>query len=101
MLAAGYVVLAGSIYVCESLGAVLGVRGLGVAGLAADIVILSGAVVLLGRRGSRLAGTLGPLLALCVVVLFFALADWTAAWLRRFGSSGNGSAPACEPSSRP
>jgi ribose transport system permease protein len=80
LLIAGYVVFTGLIFAFEAAGQSLGVRRLGTLGLALDIGILTLAVTLLGRRGSPLAGTLGPLLGLCVVVLFFALADWTAAW---------------------
>ncbi len=75
-LVLGYVVMAGLIYQLEALGARWNVRGLGIVGLLIDVALLTAIVVYLGMRGSPLAASLGPLLALLVVVAFFAVGDW-------------------------
>lgn len=71
----GYCVFAGLIYGFEQLGRTLGQSGWGILGLGMDVGLLTAAVVWLARRSHPLAGSLGPLLALLLVVLLFASAD--------------------------
>ena len=76
LVVAGYCLFTGLIFVFEQvIGGILGIRGLGIVGLGIDVVILSVVVFTLAVRGHPMAGTLGPLLGLLVVVLLFALAD--------------------------
>lgn len=78
----GYVLVAGVVCGLERLGMQFGVRGLGIAGLALDAVLLGVLVRWLGSKGSPLTGVLGPLLALLLVILFFAVGDL---WFNRLG----------------
>lgn len=70
-----YVVFTGSIYVGEKIGAAVGIPQFGIAGLAADVIALGVVVGWLTVRKHPLAGALGPVLALLIVVLFFAVSD--------------------------
>jgi len=75
MVAVAYLIFAGLIYLFETIGNQLNVPRLGIAGLAIDIVLLIGVLIWAGRHGHPMSNTLGPVLALLVVVLFFAVAD--------------------------
>lgn len=66
---------AGLIYSFSLLGNQIDRPWLGVVGLAIDVVALIAYIAWLGYRNDPLAGTLGPLLALLLLVLFFAVAD--------------------------
>lgn len=90
VLGAGYFVFAGLIYGFDALAGRFSYPNLQYAGLALDVVLLGGLFAWLNRRASRLATALGPILALLVVVLLFAVADvWVNGELARFWSLEN------------
>lgn len=70
-----YVLFAGTVYGFDRLGASMEVRWVRMFGLLVNSIVLTAIVVWLGRRGHSLAATLGPLVALLIVVLLFAYAD--------------------------
>jgi len=74
-LLAAYLVLTGVIYGFWVLERVTGSPGLGVWGMVLDVILLAGAVTWLARRHHPMAASLGPVLALAVVILFFAIGD--------------------------
>lgn len=76
LLGLGYLVFAGLVYVFDRVGTAVDLGWLRMAGLLVDVVLLGALVLWLGARHHPAAGMLGPLLALLVVVLFFAYADW-------------------------
>jgi ribose transport system permease protein len=74
--AGGYLLLSGSIYVTTLIGNALGLPWFGLVGLAIFIAALAALLVRMTAAGNAAAGTLGPLLALLCVILFFAAADF-------------------------
>jgi len=74
-LLVAYVVGALVVFAFQSVGQRMGNSSLGIVGLAIDTVALALLVPWLGRRGHAVSASLGPLLALFVVILFFAAVD--------------------------
>jgi len=71
----GYLAFAGIIYAAETLGHSIGVSKLGIAGLAVNVVVLGTLMFFFHERLGGLFSALGPVLALLIVILFFATAD--------------------------
>jgi ribose transport system permease protein len=74
-IAAAYLILAGLIWACDAGAVRLGVPMLRFGGLVLDIVLLTWLGVWLGRRGHPIGGTIGPLVALLLIVLLFSAVD--------------------------
>lgn len=70
-----FVVGVAVIYVAAAIGTQIGRPWLGVVGLAIDVLVLAAYFGWLNYRHDPLASTLGPLVALLVVILFFSVTD--------------------------
>lgn len=70
-----YVVFTGLIFVSWKIGALFGTDLGGIVGLAIGVALLGRLVLRLSRNRDPLASALGPVLALLIVVLLFAVAD--------------------------
>jgi ribose transport system permease protein len=76
-IAAAYVLLVTLIWVFDAGSARLGIPALRFVGLALDVALLTALAIWLGRGGHPVGGSIGPLVALLLIVLLFAVADWT------------------------
>ncbi len=71
-----YFVAVGILWLSSELGSRWELAWFPLVGLALDIGLLAAAGAWLSRRGHPFGATIGPLLALLVIVLLFAVADW-------------------------
>ncbi|HTU25056.1 MAG TPA: ABC transporter permease [Pirellulales bacterium] len=74
-VAAAYLAAVGILCLAAWLGDWLKIPWLGLVGLAADVALLVAAGARLNRRGHALGSTIGPVVALLVIILLFAVAD--------------------------
>ena len=75
-LAAAYLVAVGILWLSSELATRWQLAWFPLVGLALDIGLLAAAGAWLNRRGHAVGAIIGPLLALLVIILLFAAADW-------------------------